>query len=52
MTPQAFMEILGGGTLMSVGARWLFKNPALLALGISLVFDILLLMTIKDWWDE
>jgi hypothetical protein len=24
----------------------------LLALGISLVFDILLLMTIKDWWDE
>lgn len=52
MTAQSFLEILGGGALLSSGAALMFKKPAILKIGILATLVITLATSIVSWWNE
>lgn len=52
MTAQSFLEILGGGALISSGAALMFKNPALLKIGLLATLVITLATSIIGWWKK
>ncbi len=52
MSAQSIIELLGGGALVSSGAALIFKNPALLKIGLLATLDIVMLVSIVSWWNE
>lgn len=52
MTAQSFLELLGGGALVSSGAALMFKSTATLKIGLLATIDIIMLTSIISWWNE